>query len=111
MAENGVDVCLLMFVTRVIGVFMRCLTWMRMVRPISQVLYEVGNLSSDSSERRHKEPKSWLRFEDVVHCRDIASLNEFIQQYLSERGLIGEKRERAYWALVYAWKNGIGSYR
>jgi hypothetical protein len=66
-------------------------------------------LSSGSSERRRKEPKSWLKFDDVIHCRDVRSFNAFVDQYLSERGLIGERRERTYWALFYAWKNGICS--
>jgi hypothetical protein len=69
----------------------------------------VAKLSSGSSERRRREPKCWLKFEDVVHCRDIESLNAFINQFLSERGLVGESRRKYYWALFYAWKNGISS--
>lgn len=51
-----------------------------------------------------KKPKGWLNFEDVVHCRDIESFNAFVEQYLSERHLVGENRKRTYWALFYAWK-------
>ena len=69
----------------------------------------MGNLSSDSSERDHKEPKSWLKFDDVAHCRSVESFNAFVEQYLSERGLLGESQRRTYWALFYAWKNGICS--
>jgi hypothetical protein len=64
-------------------------------------------MGSDSSERRRCEPKSWLTFEDVVHCRDVESFNAFVDQFLSERGLVGESRMRTYWALFYAWKDGI----
>ena len=71
-------------------------------------LWVVG-LSSGSSERRRREPKCWLRFEDVVHCRDVESLNAFINQFLSERGLVDESRKRTCWALFYAWKDGIRS--
>jgi len=53
------------------------------------------------------EPKCWLKFEDVVHCRDVESFNAFAGQFLSERGLVGESRRRMYWALFYAWKNAI----
>ena len=64
-------------------------------------------MSSDSSERHHKEPKSWLKFDDVVHCRSVESFNAFVEQYLSEHGLVGESRKRTYWALFYAWKNKV----
>jgi hypothetical protein len=64
-------------------------------------------LNSGSSERRRREPKCWLNFEDVVHCRDIESFNAFVEQFLSERALDGESRKRTYWALFYAWKKGI----
>lgn len=53
---------------------------------------EVARLSSGSSEHRCREPKQRLDFDDMVHCRDIASLNAFIQHYLSEQGLIGARR-------------------
>jgi hypothetical protein len=66
-------------------------------------------LSSGSCERRRREPKCWLKFEDVVHCRDVESLNAFIEQFLAERGLAGESLKRTSWALFYAWKNGICS--
>ncbi len=68
-------------------------------------------LNSGSSERRRREPKCWLNFNDVIDCRDIESLNAFIRQFLSEQGLVGEIRARTYWALVYAWRDGISSYR
>jgi len=64
-------------------------------------------VSSGSSERRRREPKNWLNFDDVAHCRDIESLNAFIDQFLSEWGLVGESRTRTYWALLDAWKKGI----
>jgi len=80
-----------------------------MVHLTSQVLLtkEVVQVDSGSSERRRGEPKQWLNFDDVAHCRDVASLNAFVEQFLSERGLIGESRRRMYWALFYAWKNEI----
>ena len=65
----------------------------------------VVELSSGSSKRNRVERKGWLNFDDVVHCHDVASLNAFVEQYLSERGLVGEERTRTYWALVYAWKD------
>lgn len=74
-------------------------------------LLEVVGLDSGSSERRRREPKCWLKFEDVVHCRDVESFHVFVQQFLSERGIVGESRTRTYWALFYAWKNGIGPCR
>lgn len=64
----------------------------------------VVELNSGSSERRRYEPKRWLKFEDVVHCRDVESFNAFVGQFLSERGLVGENRRCTYWALFYAWK-------
>lgn len=70
----------------------------------------VTELSSSSSEHR-REPKCWLKFEDVAHCRDVESFNAFVEQFLSERGLVGERRRRTYWALFYAWKNEIRSGR
>jgi hypothetical protein len=66
-------------------------------------------LSSGSFERRRREPRCWLKFGDVVNCRDVASFNAFVEQYVSERGLVGESQTRTYWALFYAWKNGICS--
>lgn len=71
----------------------------------------VAELNSGSSERRRREPKSLLKFEDVANCRDVKSFNEFVDQYLSERGLVGESRTRIYWALLNAWKKGICSVR
>ena len=59
----------------------------------------VVELSSGSSERRRYEPKCWLKFEDVVHCRDVASFNAFVEQFVSERRLVGEDRRHTYWAL------------
>ena len=67
-------------------------------------LVGVVELSSDSSERRRREPKCWLKFDDVIHCCDVESFNAFVEQFLSERGLVGENRRRTYWALFYAWK-------
>lgn len=64
-------------------------------------------LSSGSPERRRREPECWLNFDDVVHCRDVESFNAFVEQYLCERGLVGESRRRMYWRLFYAWKNEI----
>jgi hypothetical protein len=75
---------------------------------ITLMLMVVG-LSSGNSEPRRCEPKCRLKFEDVVHCRDVESFNAFVEQFLSERGLVGESRRRTYWALFYAWKNGISS--
>jgi len=72
-------------------------------------LLEVVGLDSGSSERRRREPKCWLKFKDVVHCRDVESFNAFVGQFLSERGLVGEGRRKWYWALFYAWKDGIRS--
>jgi len=65
---------------------------------------EVAGLSSGSSECCRREPKCWLKFEDVAHCRDVASFIAFVDQFLSERGLVGESRMKWYWALFYAWK-------
>jgi hypothetical protein len=76
---------------------------MNQVCLITLTLWVVG-LSSDSSERRRSEPKCWLNFDDVAHCRDVESFNAFVEQFLSERGLVGESRRRTYWALFYAWK-------
>ena len=73
------------------------------------LMLAVVELNSGSSERRRREPKCWLKFEDVVHCRDVESLNAFVSQFLSERGLVGESRTKWYWALFYAWKDGIRS--
>ena len=67
----------------------------------------VAELNSGSSECRRREPKCWLKFEDVVHCRDVESFNAFVEQFLAERGLVGESLKRTHWALFYAWKNGI----
>jgi hypothetical protein len=71
-------------------------------------LSEVVGLSNRASDPHH-EPRNWLRFEDVAHCRDAELFNAFVGQYLSERGLAGECRKRTYWALFYAWNNGISS--
>jgi hypothetical protein len=75
-----------------------------MVRPIFQVLLslEANSLSSGSSERRYVECKNWLKFDDVTHCPSVESFNAFVEQYLSERGLVGERRRCTYWALFYA---------
>jgi hypothetical protein len=73
------------------------------------ILKGVALVSSGSSQRHSVEPKCWLKFDDVTDCRDAESFNAFVQQYLSEQGLVGEKRRRTYWALFYAWKNGIRS--
>lgn len=77
-----------------------------MVHRIFRVLLrlEAVRLGSGSSERDRGEPKCWLNFDDVAHCRNVESFNAFVEQYLSERGLVGEKRTRTYWALFYAWK-------
>ena len=72
-------------------------------------LVAVGELNSGSSERCRREPKCWLKFKDVVHCRDIESFNAFVDQYLFERGLTGERRKSTYWALFHAWKSGTSS--
>jgi len=55
----------------------------------------VGELNSSSSERHHRQPKRWLNFDDVAHCRSVESFNAFVEQFLSERGLVGESRRRA----------------
>jgi hypothetical protein len=78
---------------------------------LAQLRLEVVQLSSGSSERRYVERKGWLNFDDVAHCRSVESFNAFVDQYLSERGLVGERRRRTYWALFYSWKNGIRSDR
>ena len=64
-------------------------------------------MGSGSSERRRCEPKCWLKFDDVVNCRDVESFNAFVEQFLSERRLVGKKRKDTYWALFYAWKGGF----
>jgi hypothetical protein len=69
----------------------------------------VVGLSSGSSESRRREPKCWLKFEDVVNCRDVESFNAFVDQFLSERGLVGESRMKWYWALFYRWKEAFSS--
>lgn len=56
-----------------------------------------------------RKPMGWLNFDDVAHCRNVESFNAFVEQYLSERRLVGEKRTRTYWALFHAWKDNIGS--
>ena len=45
-----------------------------MASPTMLSLREVVELNSGSSERSRREPKCWLKFEDVVHCRDVKSL-------------------------------------
>jgi len=47
---------------------------MSMVSLTTLRLVGVVELSSGSSERSRHEPKCWLKFEDVVHCRDVKSL-------------------------------------
>jgi len=59
-------------------------------------------LNSGGSERDRVEPKRWLKFDDVVHVRDVAHFYAFFDQYCSERGLAGERRLNVYWALFYA---------
>jgi hypothetical protein len=51
----------------------------------------VVELSSGSSKRRCVEGKGWLNFDDVAHCRSVESFNAFVEQFLSERGLVGER--------------------
>lgn len=65
---------------------------MATVRLTSRVLLrlEVVQLNSGSSKRRRRELKQWLNFDDVAHCRNVESFNAFVEQFLSERGLIGE---------------------
>ena len=75
-----------------------------MASPTMLSLREVVELNSSSSERSRREPKCWLKFDDVIRCRDVESFNAFVEQFLSERGLVGENRRRTYWALFYAWK-------
>jgi hypothetical protein len=65
--------------------------------------------ASGSPKRRCVERKGWLNFDDGAHCRNVESFNAFVEHFLSERGLVGESRRRMYWALFYAWKNGICS--
>jgi len=72
------------------------------------MLWGIVRLSSGSSERR-KEPKQWLNFDDVAHCRNVESFYAFVEQFLSERGLVGEARRSMYWALFYRWKETISS--
>jgi hypothetical protein len=60
---------------------------------------------------RDVHPRGWLNFDDVVYCRDVERFNAFVEQFLSERGLVGEKRRRTYWALFYVWKNKACSDR
>jgi hypothetical protein len=72
------------------------------------MLWVVG-LSSGSSKRRCVERKGWLNFDDVAHCRSVESFNAFVEQFLSERGLVGEGRRRTYWALFYRWKESLSS--
>jgi len=63
------------------------------------------------SSARCRKPKAWLNFDDVVNCRDVESFNAFVEQFLSERRLVGESRKNTYWALFYAWKNGLSSFK
>jgi hypothetical protein len=70
---------------------------------------EAAEASSGSSEFRCVERKGLVEYDDVAHCRSVGSFNAFVQQFLSERGLVGENRRRMYWALFYAWKNEIRS--
>jgi hypothetical protein len=82
---------------------------MSVVSLITLRLLGVVSLDSGSFEGRRSEPKCWLNFRDGAHCRDVESFNAFVEQFLSERGLVGESRKRTYCALFYAWKNGIWS--
>ena len=81
------------------------------VRLIFRVLLrlEVVGLSSGSSEPCRSEPKCWLNSDYVAHCRSVESFNAFVEQFLSERGLAGEDRQRTFWALLNRWKKGISS--
>jgi len=47
-----------------------------------------------------------LEFDDVVKCKDVAELNDFIRWYLAERNIVvpSERARRLYWALFYRWK-------
>jgi hypothetical protein len=67
-----------------------------MASPTTLRLLGAVELSSGGSERSRREPKCWLKFEDVVHCRDVESFNAFADQYLSERGLVGDNRMRTF---------------
>jgi len=43
-------------------------------------------------------------FEEVDECKTVEEFNQFVQEYLEERGLEGEARTKTYWALFYRWK-------
>ena len=51
------------------------------------LIWEVVEVSSGSSERQRSEPKCWLNFDDVAHCRGAESFNAFVEQFLSKRAL------------------------
>ena len=53
-----------------------------------------------------------LKFEDVRDCPDIASLNEFIRQFLAENCFAegSAVASRTYWALVNAWNDSAHGY-
>ena len=52
-----------------------------------------------------------LEFEDVKKCKTTEELNKFIQKYLDERGLRGEKRRKTMWALQYEWRDSLSNKR
>lgn len=53
-----------------------------------------------------------LLFDDVRECKDIASLNEFIRQYLFENGFVEGSlvASRTMWALINAWNDSVQIY-
>jgi len=64
---------------------------------------ELGSGSSTSDGK--------LVFDEVRFCLDIEAFNVFVSRFLLERGLVGEARRRMYWALFYAWKEGVADVR
>jgi hypothetical protein len=57
---------------------------------------------------QNRKLRQRLRFEDVVFCRDVAELNEFIDRYLRQQGIVEpEVRRRVCWALFHRWKESI----
>jgi hypothetical protein len=48
-------------------------------------LVAARELNGGDPERRRRELKGWLRFEDVVNCRDVESFNAFVECALSAR--------------------------
>ena len=45
-----------------------------------------------------------MNFEDVIYCKDIKHLNDFISSYLEEKHLTGKEANQTMWALFYRWK-------